>query len=89
MAEMKRLLMSVAERTPVAALYRSARDEWRFSHAVFAETPFGYRFAGIPKMMAGTFELKELSHSELQAYASTGLRANWATDNYLFTASEV
>jgi FkbM family methyltransferase len=59
MAKMKRLLMSVAERTPVAALYRSARDEWQFSHAVFAETPFGYRFAGIPKMMAGTYEPQE------------------------------
>jgi FkbM family methyltransferase len=59
MAGMKRLLMSVAEHTPVAALYRSAREEWRFSHAVFAETPFGYRFAGLPAMIAGTFEQQE------------------------------
>lgn len=59
MVRMKRLLMSVAERTPIATLYRSTREEWRFSHAIFAETPFGYRFAGISKMMAGTFEQQE------------------------------
>ncbi len=56
---MKRLLIDVAERTPVAALYRSAREEWQFSRAVFAETPFGYRFAGIAPMRTGTFEPHE------------------------------
>jgi FkbM family methyltransferase len=59
MARMKRLLMRAAEHTPLAVLYRSAREERRFSHAVFAQTPFGYRFAGIPAMIAGTFEQQE------------------------------
>jgi FkbM family methyltransferase len=59
MTKMKRWLTSVAERTSLAALYRAARSEWRFSHAVFAETPFDYRFTGLPKMMAGTFEPQE------------------------------
>lgn len=40
-------------------MYRTLREEWRFSKMQFTDTPFGYRFAGTADMIAGTFEAEE------------------------------
>jgi FkbM family methyltransferase len=56
---MIRFVKNAVEHTPLASMYRLARDEWRFSHQRSAKTPLGYEFFGPFGMQAGTFELDE------------------------------
>jgi len=53
-----------AEHTPLASVYRAARDEWRFCHQRPVQTPFGYRFVGPSTMKMGTFEAEERAEIE-------------------------
>ncbi|MFH1118148.1 MAG: FkbM family methyltransferase [Pseudomonadota bacterium] len=57
----QRVLKPSIERTPVAAVYRAARDELRWACRKFVETPLGFRLAGSPRMQAGTFEPDEVA----------------------------
>lgn len=50
----------IIEGTSLATMYRAVRNEWRFKHLRFADTPWGYQFAGRPDMQAGTFEQDEV-----------------------------
>lgn len=58
---MKKLIKHTLEGTRLLAVYRAARDEWQFAHKRFATTPWGYQFAGLPDMQAGTFEPDEVA----------------------------
>lgn len=62
-------IKAVVERTPLAGVYRAARDEWRFAKQKSVQTPLGYRFAGPTHMQSGTFEADE--RAAIQQYLAS------------------
>lgn len=56
---MRQFIKGIADRTSLGSVYRTLREEWRFSRMQFTDTPLGYRFAGSDDMIAGTFEPEE------------------------------
>lgn len=60
-ARVKSGLRSLLEPTPLAPLYRNARDEYAFRSARFERGPLGFVFGGHAAMSAGTFEPQEVA----------------------------
>lgn len=49
------------EGTPLASIYRTVRDEWRWIRSRQVMTPLGYRFTGREDMQTGVFEPDEVA----------------------------
>jgi FkbM family methyltransferase len=54
-----RKLKKAVEGTPLAAIYRAARDEWQWARSSPVQTPFGYQLCGRQDMQNGAFEPEE------------------------------
>ncbi|MBI4964995.1 MAG: FkbM family methyltransferase [Desulfomonile tiedjei] len=72
------------ERTPLATIYRSVRDDWRWMRSRPILTPFGYRFAGWEDMQAEGFEPDEAALiqsclGEADVFVDVGANIGWYT----------